>query len=105
APSAPAQFYSDFKERGGWAALLSQPAKPPPPTLTWEELREAIREYNKKAPKGERIINYVTYRIDKLYKKIPGAPSVPAKFYSDFKERGGWPALLGKICQRVFTAQ
>ncbi|MDE0119267.1 MAG: helicase-related protein, partial [Bdellovibrionales bacterium] len=94
AHSSPAQFYSDFKERGGWADLLSQPAKPPPPTLTWEELRAAIREYNKGAPEGERIINYVTYV--KGYKKIPGAPSNPAQFYSDFKERGGWADLLSQ---------
>ncbi|MDE0518184.1 MAG: helicase-related protein [Bdellovibrionales bacterium] len=44
--------------------------------LTWEELREAIREYNKGAPEGERISS-VTYQKAKLYKRIPGAPSQP----------------------------
>ena len=95
APLHPPTFYSDFKERGGWSALLGKPVKPPPPTLTWEELRAAIIEYNKRTPEGKRI-NSVTYKRDKLYKKIPGAPSEPAAFYPDFKERGRWPALLGK---------
>ena len=35
--------------------------------LTWEELREAIIEYNKRAPEGERIISEPTYK--KFYKK------------------------------------
>ena len=98
APSNPNRTYSDFKERGGWPALLGKIS------LTLEELRAAIIEYNNRAPEGERI-NSTTYIIGKLYKKIPGAPSNPNRTYSDFKERGGWPALLGKICPRAFTAK
>ena len=95
APSNPPVFYSDFKERGGWRALLGKTH------LTWEELREAILEYNKTAPEGEKI-NSKSYLDRKLYKRIPGAPSNPRLFYSDFKERGRWWALLGKVCQRAF---
>ena len=86
APSNPYETYSDFKERGGLSALLSK--LPKPVTLTWEELREAIIEYNKRAPEGERITSRPTY--NKFYKKIPGAPSDPYVTYSDFKERGGF---------------
>ena len=97
AHSNPERFYPDFKERGGWPALLGKFK------LTWEELRDAIVEYNKKAPEGKKIINSVTYQS--FYKKIPGAHSDPGRFYPDFKERGGWPALLSKPCPKAFTAQ
>ena len=101
APSHPAQFYADFKERGGWAAFLGKPPKPPKPHLTWEELSTALI---KMIQEGEKV-NSIIYIGDKLYKKIPGAPSHPERFYPDFKERGGWAALLGKTCQRVFKSQ
>ncbi|MDE0518782.1 MAG: hypothetical protein OXH36_04420 [Bdellovibrionales bacterium] len=71
--------------------------------LTWEELREAIIEYNERASEGEKITS-VTYVKGKLYKRIPGAPSHPEIFYPDFKERGGWPALVGKTCPTAFVS-
>ena len=96
APASPWTIYPDFKEKGGWPALLGTPAK----HLTWEELIEAIIEYNKTAPKNKKI-SPRTYK--KLRKKIRGAPPWPPSFYPDFKEKGGWPVLLGKTCPKSFS--
>ena len=95
APLDPHKAYPDFKIRGRWPALLGEVL------LTWEQLNQGIIEYNKEAPKGEKISSY-TY--SRFYSRIPGAPPDPRIAYSDFKERGSWPTLLGKICLKAFSS-
>ena len=68
--------------------------------LTWEELHQEIIKYNQNHP--EEFINSRSYPL--LYKEIPGAPSNPWLHYLDFKERGGWAALLGKICSKALVS-
>ena len=96
APSDPYRSIPNFKNDGGFNALLSALlSKETPYRITdFNTLKEVIEAYNQKAPEHKLITSQQTYH--KFYKEIPGAPSVPYQSIPNFKNDGGFNALLPK---------
>ena len=103
APSSPERFYgAEWVEFGRWPGFfeklgLRKKLKTP------EELIEAVREYNRKAPESKRITSEPSY--NKHYKKIEGAPSHPDRTYGAEWERiGKWRGFFAKLrsCEKSF---
>ena len=97
APSTPDQFYgTEWEKVGKWRGFfakldLRQKLETP------EELIEAVREYNRKAPESKRITSEPSY--NKHYKEIEGAPSTPNQYYGkeEWERIGKWRGFFKRL--------
>ncbi len=94
APSAPDQFYGkkEWERIGKWRGFFGKSAI----IETLEELLEAVKEYNRKAPESKRITSVPSY--NKHYKEIEGAPSNPGQSYGvEWEKIGKWRGFFDKL--------
>ena len=89
APYNPYQSIPNFKNDGGFNALLSKYR-----ITDFNTLKVAIDAYNQKAHEHKLITSQKTYY--QFYKEIPGAPSDPYQSIPNFTNDGGFKALLSK---------
>ena len=95
APSNPDRFYrEEWIKIGKWLGFFEKT----PFIETILELQKEVREYNSNTPPEEQITNQPSYR--KHYKKIPGAPSSPDKFYGEEWEKiGKWRGFIAGVLE------
>ncbi len=99
-PSAPHGFYSDFQERGGWAAWIGKRS-----TSNFRSYEDAIKFVHplklKGAKEWRQYVNGGFPNLPPLPNDIPKAPHASHTVYSDFFARGGFPAWVGSSKKSV----